>query len=564
MLTGQQIEAVEAMLTEQYSHCWRSLTTPEMKLGAHSTYCMGWRIELTDAVVRAPNVHYLLIVVDQAFPNSQPRVYAPEMGSDFLWPHVEPAGLLCLRPSVVDATGSERIALHLRDAISLLNLGDTECSAEFEREFGAYWAQRATEARDRLRVLSLVTPGGGSRQVSFRFDLKLGRITVADNRSALSSWLHNAGEQASSQQLLTAILVRLHRPWHPHEFPKTVAQAIEGLPDDLLRPALIQRPRALILFEALTPTGPVFAAVVAHTKKVDQVKKGYRSLSRVPTQSIKLALKQQPVDRVVVSRIDPAWIHGRGHSKELPNLQARTVAIIGCGAIGSEVALLLGKAGVGELLLIDHDDLQSANLGRHLLGVEHIGLNKAQSVASAIRQKLPHIKIQQIYQKKFERLTNDELQRLSVMDLIVTAGLDLEGEASFDTWRHALDFPPAYISTWSEAYGVAGHAVLLFGKDTLMSGFESERPIFRLTDWPTDAMHLIVEAGCGNSFQPHGATDLSPTISMCSRLVLDALLDQMPKSCRRVWFGDRDAVKNLGGNPLPSFTEEKAFREFPW
>lgn len=97
-----------------------------------------------------------------------------------------------------------------------------------------------------------------------------------------------------------------------------------------------------------------------------------------------------------------------------------------------------------------------------------------------------------------------------------------------------------------------------------MAGFERESPKFRLTDWPPEANHLIVEAGCGNLFQPHGAADLLPTVSMATRLVLDALVGRAPDSCRRTWFGDPEAVVALGGVARETFTEINAIRQFPW
>ena len=97
-----------------------------------------------------------------------------------------------------------------------------------------------------------------------------------------------------------------------------------------------------------------------------------------------------------------------------------------------------------------------------------------------------------------------------------------------------------------------------------MTRFEGERPVFRLTDWPAGASGLIVEAGCGNAFQPHGAVDLQPSIAMASKLALDALLGRVSASCRRVWFGDRAEVAAHGGLAREGFTEVNAIRQFPW
>lgn len=564
MASPEVLAAIEAALGEWCPGRWRQLTAEELRPDPLSLFQAGWRVDLGLGSVRPAEVDHLLLVIDAAFPNSQPRVFAPTMGSDYHWPHVEKHGLLCLRSTSVAAPPTQRVPLHLHDALALLNFTDAECAAEFKREFGSYWSHQALHPNERPCVLSLVKPGGKSRQVWFFMDNRLSRMLVADSKPEAKAWLRNAGTPVGDHDLLPGLLVRLARPWPPSEFPKTVGDTVRGLPEEAVHATLLPNRRSLFLFEATTPTGTVFAAVLAHGAKSDKIKNGFRSWAQVPVEHIKRAMAQQKVERVVVSRVDAPWIHGRDHSAELPELRTRKVAIVGCGAVGSEMAELLAKAGVGELTFIDNDDLYSANVGRHLLGINYLGSNKAQAVGAELQRRLPHLRIGAMYPTKFERLKPAELAKLAGMDMVVTAGLDTEGDGAVNAWRSTLDQPPALLSTWVEAYATAGHAVLLYGPDDMMSRFDGERPAFRLTDWPDGAGQLIVEAGCGNVFQPHGAADLQPTITMAAKLALDALLGRVPASCRRVWFGDRDAVPSLGGSVRDTFTEFNAMRQLPW
>jgi len=52
------------------------------------------------------------------------------------------------------------------------------------------------------------------------------------------------------------------------------------------------------------------------------------------------------------------------------NLSAATVAIVGCGALGTVQASLLARAGVGAIRLIDRDYVEESNLQRQLLYTE--------------------------------------------------------------------------------------------------------------------------------------------------------------------------------------------------
>ncbi|QYH36944.1 ThiF family adenylyltransferase [Salinibacterium sp. M195] len=65
-------------------------------------------------------------------------------------------------------------------------------------------------------------------------------------------------------------------------------------------------------------------------------------------------------------------------------LQNRSVAIIGVGAIGSFAADALARAGIGHLTLIDEDILKPGNTIRHLAGPRYVGLPKVEAVKQVI------------------------------------------------------------------------------------------------------------------------------------------------------------------------------------
>ena len=62
------------------------------------------------------------------------------------------------------------------------------------------------------------------------------------------------------------------------------------------------------------------------------------------------------------------------------DLNALSVAVIGVGAVGSFVADMLVRAGVGRLTLVDDDLVTPGNLVRHLVGPEAVGLPKPTAV----------------------------------------------------------------------------------------------------------------------------------------------------------------------------------------
>ncbi len=526
---------------------------------------MGWRVSVPSGSLQMTEVDHLILAIDGSFPNSQPRIFAPAAGSDYRWPHVEQAGLICLRATRCAAPTADRIITHLNDAEELLNYPEAKRREEFEREFATYWSHRSTNTSDRARILSLVTPRGVTREVCFFYDSKADRFVVGDEKEALKKWLRNSGASPRDKDILPTWLFRLSRPWIPKDFPERGADITRLLSPEMARRCLIPDLLLPLLFEVETVSGTAFAAVILRGAKQSEIVKGFRHISRVPIERIVNSYANRPVERCKVSRADGAWVHGRDHPSSHVEVKNRKVAVIGCGSIGAAVARLLAQAGVGEIMLVDGDSLNTANVSRHLFGIRHIGFNKASLLQDELRRQFPHLTFDQAFPRRFESLSSKELGFLANVDLIIAAGIDFDGEAALDAWRINLPQPPACLSTWVEAYAVAGHAVLLYGNRSILSGFDAdERPRFRLTDWPDESGALIVEAGCGNSFQPHGVVDLHPTIGLAAGLALDTLLDKVPASCRRGWMGDPSVVERNGGTLRNEFTDALTIREFPW
>ena len=129
----------------------------------------------------------------------------------------------------------------------------------------------------------------------------------------------------------------------------------------------------------------------------------------------------------------------------------------------------------------------------------------------------------------------------------------------------SVENPPPHVCTWVEAFAVVGHAVALFGRDDLGILFDADgKPQIAMTHWPDTTPVLFREAGCGNSFQPHGAGDLQRTATTAATLCLDILVGTVADSCRRTWQGDLTKLTTLGGVPSPDFQVSNTESCWPW
>jgi adenylyltransferase/sulfurtransferase len=93
------------------------------------------------------------------------------------------------------------------------------------------------------------------------------------------------------------------------------------------------------------------------------------------------------------------------------------VLIIGLGGLGSPVAMYLAAAGVGELVLVDDDEVDLSNLQRQIIhSTPRIGQTKVESARQTLMALNPDIRIQTLC----ERLSEQRLEALVAgVDLVV-------------------------------------------------------------------------------------------------------------------------------------------------
>jgi len=77
-----------------------------------------------------------------------------------------------------------------------------------------------------------------------------------------------------------------------------------------------------------------------------------------------------------LARLDP----------EYERLKAAKIAIIGCGSVGSKVAVQLARSGVSGFVLVDGDVLASGNLVRNELDWRSVGVHKAPALGARLRE----------------------------------------------------------------------------------------------------------------------------------------------------------------------------------
>ena len=81
----------------------------------------------------------------------------------------------------------------------------------------------------------------------------------------------------------------------------------------------------------------------------------------------------------------------KGISKKLKKTR---VCILGLGGLGSNVAVLLARSGIGYLKLVDFDIVEASNLNRQQYRISHIGLKKTEAMKTIIKEINPFVEVE--------------------------------------------------------------------------------------------------------------------------------------------------------------------------
>jgi len=107
-------------------------------------------------------------------------------------------------------------------------------------------------------------------------------------------------------------------------------------------------------------------------------------------------------------------------------LQSLRVVVVGAGGTGSAVATLLARAGVGELIIIDGDDLAGSNMNRvRGYQAKDVGKNKAASLKDFIDRLNLNVRVTAI--RAFLNESCEAIDALSSADVVLGCTDDIAG-----------------------------------------------------------------------------------------------------------------------------------------
>ena len=501
------------------------------------------------------------VALGSPFPLRLPTVFAYPWDSLGFLPHVVPTldetstvGIVCYRDpegTVLDrknpfglvAEAVELAVEVLHDGVSGRNRKD------FAEEWENHWSRTASapswwivgDVPDRPTTMALYPVGDGSTCILAR---SLGNVTA----------FRRGAPKASGRKVLFVPLAEGTEPTPPP--PRGPAWTASDLRAFIRANA---RPRELAQVQKKAQrlrrrfSGRAVEAVVFSLPRPS----GGQTLFGVEFSGVgrkhPLLQGQCDVRHVAVNRWDRAYLVPRGGADN--SLDSKRVLIVGCGAVGSRIAVELVRAGVLHLTLVDPDRLHMENVFRHVLGRSSVGKNKAVALKAHLDTEIPYVDVAAVGESIHTAMASGAVD-VSDFDLVICALGDptIEMDLNEQLWS-SLATPVVY--SWVEPYGIGGHALLTRpgeqGCFECLYTLPGERSTAGLANRaafagppPAGRTYGKALSGCGSLFTPYGSADAAQSALLAVRLGVGMLTGSVKGSPLLSWKGDATAFEREG------------------
>lgn len=216
-------------------------------------------------------------------------------------------------------------------------------------------------------------------------------------------------------------------------------------------------------------------------------------------------------------------------------LRQRSVNIIGVGALGSEIADSLSKAGVGTISLYDNQLMRGPNPVRHLAGLDVMDLPKVIAVSQIISNHNPFIQV---------RINVDDMNSIDLNerfddDSISVSSMAEDNTEGYLNERAVISRKIVYYARALRGGKVARIFRVIPGRDACFHCLQLYRSEGReIVNVPEDKELPTLKNECNNPVRPASAADLKLIAALTSRVLLDELQRGYGKPNHWIWSSE--------------------------
>jgi len=345
----------------------------------------------------------IIVEIAPSFPDELPKIYLTKDFKFFPIPHVDDNRFVCTFNSDAINIFSEKpkdiVAESIEKARSIISDGILGKNKEdFENEFIAYWS----DGESNNKIYSIITIHDTITKIkiaTIKVD-KINGMIAGDSEEEIRTYIQNL-KPSSSIELQDGLFIPLGQPPMP-PFPTSNRdiflllqnrdQNLEKAVKDFL---IGHNYKGVIVFSVNIDNQSVLAAwyhIPPSKKSLTNLTKGFRP-NKVVKDIVVSRLSSKKIVRCSVERLDAERLQKR-IGQDFNEIRNKKICIIGCGSIGSNLAMQLVKSGIEELILVDNEMLLPENVYRHVCGMSEVNQPKSIALSKRIASQFPHIKIE--------------------------------------------------------------------------------------------------------------------------------------------------------------------------
>lgn len=161
-------------------------------------------------------------------------------------------------------------------------------------------------------------------------------------------------------------------------------------------------------------------------------------------------MQKEMQERISKEQLDQAF-DARFPEEMQTKLRNARVAVAGLGGLGSNIAVMLARSGIGELLLVDFDTVDVTNLNRQMYLIPQLGKPKAEALPEILYQINPYL----TYRSVCIKVTPDNVKELFSEYPIVCEAFDKPDQKAMLVRELLMQCPKTIVVSGN---GMAGYA----------------------------------------------------------------------------------------------------------
>ena len=274
-----------------------------------------------------------------------------------------------------------------------------------------------------------------------------------------------------------------------------------------------------------------------------RLKRGNRPVSvKTNKKELQERLLDYSVQAVYQEYLTDESFHMRNAGRaDRSKLKSSMVSIIGCGAIGSETADALSKAGIGKIILVDREEMRAHNAVRHSLGINRVSISKVFGMLVHLFLHNPFININM-------KQVNILLTKLEDYFPEGAIGVSTIADDNIEAYlnKKAIDHERTVFYCRALRGGKAARIFRVIPKTDACKAclglyLKEENPVF--LNIPEDENLPAITNECNNPVRPASAADTKIISGIFAKIVIDFL--QGKKTDNNHWIWSSEPLEGL-------------------